>query len=126
MRLFAPASTTDARAAIDEGFTPTEMGEGDVAFVVFRSRRGGSPPDDAGLDLLADPAVDFALALDVPDDEAAKWEARYDPPLRDARLGDLPYREHFLPVEVADRYRESLVVFDAADGEEVRPDLVGR
>lgn len=69
---------------------------------------------------LADDPGDFTLSIEVPDEFALKREAIEDPPI------GWPFREFWLTVEEANSYRHTLRVFDSIDGEEIRPDLVGK
>jgi hypothetical protein len=63
--------------------------------------------------------ADFLLSIDVPDELALDKEAVYEP-----SGGD--FREFWLSPEEANRYRHTLKVHDFRDGEDVRPDLVGK
>lgn len=85
----------------------------------------GSESDDAdfaveisGGPVLFDNPGDFVLSIDVPDDLALGREVINE-------LG-WPFREFHLAPEEANEYRQTLKVYDSQDGEEVRPDLVGR
>jgi hypothetical protein len=69
---------------------------------------------------LADDIGDFTLEIEVPADFALEREVHEDPPL------GWPFREFWLTREEANRFLDTLKVYDSADGEEVRPDLVGK
>jgi hypothetical protein len=92
--------------------TETEIEPMDEGIAIAIAMSGGP--------MLADGGGDFLLAIDVPEDVALKYELNEDPP------SGWPFREFGLPPEVANEHRHTLCVFDSKDGEEVRPDLVGR
>jgi hypothetical protein len=139
MRLYMAASTEYAQHVIAKGFVgiPRRLVDGGVAeFCEFRD----SPPTGIDLSITAgvipgsedeptritggpvlvtDPG-DFILSIEVPNDLASQREVHEDPP------GPWPFREVWLAPEEANRYLDTLKVFDSNDGEEVRPDLVGR
>jgi hypothetical protein len=69
---------------------------------------------------LSDYLGDFVVSIEVPDDVALEHEAHEEPPM------GWPFREFWLSPDLANRYRDTLKVFDSNDGEEVRPDLVGK
>ncbi len=141
MKLYQAATTTDARHVIDHGFVGRSimLTSGEIAdFVQFRDL----PPagltssrtaeveatlhDDqidvriSGGEVLVDDLGDFVLCIDVPDDVARDFRVAEEPP------SGWPFQEYWLSPEWANAYRHTLVVFDSDDGEEVRPDLVGR
>ena len=62
--------------------------------------------------LLADDLGDFVMSIDVPGEMAAQFEVHEEPP------AGWPFREYWLPADIANAH--------LGDGEEVRPDLVGR
>jgi hypothetical protein len=62
----------------------------------------------------------FVLSIEVPDEFALQQEARFEPPVRWA------FREFWLQPEEANLYIDTLKIYDSDDGEEVRPDLVGK
>jgi hypothetical protein len=74
---------------------------------------GGGP-------VLADDPGDFVLSIEVPDDLSLEHEALYDEP------EGWPFREIWLPEDVANRYRDTLKVYDPIDEEEIPLDLVGK
>lgn len=89
--------------------------------------------------VLADDLGDFVLCIDVPDDVASPWVITEEPGriLKKDDAGEWvdageaeplswPFREYWLPDTLANEYRDTLKVFDSDDGEEVRPDLVGK
>ena len=152
MILYMACTTEDARQTIDGGFVGVERYLYDVddsgrmvqqdhptAFCEFRdiapsgwtvSRTTEIEAEQTGEDqirmtvsggpVLADFTGDFTLTIEVPDDEVFQYEAKEEDP------SGWPFREFYLPPEVANQYRHTLKVYDPEDGEEVRPDLVGR
>lgn len=143
MKLYQAATTKYARHVIDSGFPGREFelvhddrkptGEvveyvrfhdlplGGLAFsrTTERDYSGGDVGVDAIINarpLPADAPGYFILCIEIPAKEAADYE--------DAPAGS-PFREYWLPPEVANRYRDSLVIFDPDDGEEVQPDEIG-
>lgn len=74
---------------------------------------GGGP-------VLVDDVGDFVLTIEVPDDVALEHEVHEDPP------AGWPFREFWMPPDLANRYWNTLKVLDSETGEEVRPDLVGK
>jgi hypothetical protein len=145
MKLYGAASTQTARNIIDHGFpgrpqvlVDDDKPTGEIIHVVelrdmpprglILSRTtevtAESDGDDVTMSMtggpvLADDPGDFVIQIDVPNDVAAPFEARFDP----APTG-WPFREFWLSPEVANQYHDTLRVFDSDDGEEVRPDLV--
>ena len=72
---------------------------------------------------LADYMGDFVLEIEVPDEIAAPWEVKEEPPK------GWPFREYWLAEELANEYRHTLVVYRWAhdvDLEQVPPELVGK
>ena len=59
-------------------------------------------------------------SLEVPDEILAKRQLSGD-------IGDeFGFRQYWLSLEVANSFRDSLVIYDSETEEEVRPDLVGK
>jgi hypothetical protein len=98
-RGLTPSRTTEVTSEVDEDRIEVTMDGGPV---------------------LADDLGDFILSIQVPDDFALVREAHEDPP------SGWPFREFWLTSEEADLYRDTLKVYDSSDGEEIRPDLVGK
>ena len=134
MQLFRAVSTEYAKQVIEDGFVGTEVAWTDEAskptgevqsICEFRDM----PPTGltsslttevtveageedfqvtfAGGPVLADDLGDFVLSIEVPVHVATKYEVREDPPM------GMPFREFWLPEEVANEYRGSLRVFDS-------------
>jgi hypothetical protein len=83
--------------------TEAEIGDDSMAITI-----GGGP-------VLADDLGDFILSIDVPDEVALAHEAKEDPP------SGWPFREFWLPPEVANTYRHTLKAFDSNDGRRSAP-----
>jgi hypothetical protein len=155
MRLYIALPTAAARLFIDDGFVgrprvmydqhvtladieagakPTGVAEyvefrdmPPVGLTFSRTTEADVEPTDDGLEVtidggpvLADDPGDFILSIKVPDEVAREHEVTEDPP------AGWPFREFWLPPEVANAYHHTLKVFDSSDGDEVRADLVGR
>lgn len=70
--------------------------------------------------VLADGPGDFCLSIEVPDELLAQRRLEGD-------IGDeFGFKQYWLSPEEANRYRDTLKVYDSEDGEEVRLDLVGK
>lgn len=143
MLLYKAVDTKTAADVVANGFaaatTTYETHQGDtVTFVEFRdlsptgatltptaelgSASDGAEPMEtiSGVPVLGGDPGDFILAIDVPTDEASRYEAIPETP------EEGPLHEFYLDPELADRYRHTLMVFDSHDGDEVRLDLVGK
>jgi hypothetical protein len=64
---------------------------------------------------LEDDIGDLTLVIDMPGTDVQPFEARYDPPQ------GYPFREYWLPPELANRYRHTLRVFVPLTDEEIIP-----
>jgi len=129
MKLYMTVSAVQARQIIDDGFVgiPTQMTHEDgtervCEFVMMRDR----PPCgtvrwgvSGGTSVIDDPG-DFNLVIDVPDDMVMRVGITEDPPR------GWPFREYWLPAEVINAHRNTMVIVDTDGGEEVQPDFVGR
>jgi hypothetical protein len=75
---------------------------------------------------------DFVLSIDIPDEFAAshstEWTQVEQIPgtteLMESGYGWRASNEVWLSAEEANQYRQTITIYDSADGEEVRPDLV--
>lgn len=106
MRDIPPAGLTFSRTAEMEVAVDEVTGHIDA-------RIGGGP-------VLADDLGDFIVSIAMPADVAAQYRITYeDPP-------GWPFQEYWLDPDVTNAYRHTFVVFDSDDGEEVRPDLMGK
>jgi hypothetical protein len=148
MRLYQGCSATTAREVLDHGFVgelwmplkenqragivrdeagePVMKGEVPERWCVFRSgsfAAGTGQEDESPLAVI--PEGDLVLMIEVPEEFAKKYEVveRSD---TDEHEGTAPVdREFWLTEEIANRFRDTLKVYDR-DGAEVRPDLVGK
>jgi hypothetical protein len=151
MRLYKAAQTAAARRVIDHGFLgiprwvyaeddPDFNGLAEVVeYVEFRDMPPGgmtfsrttetavtdSDEDSIKVEVSGGPVLmdfvgDFVLCIEVPDELALQWEVKEDTP------AGWPFREFWLTPDQANQYRDTLVVFDSNDEEEVRLDLVGK
>jgi hypothetical protein len=74
---------------------------------------GGGP-------VLADEMGDLVLSILVPDTEIRQYEVHEDPPQ------GWPFREYWLPVDVANKYRDSLEVWVPESAEQIPVDLLSQ
>jgi hypothetical protein len=150
MRLYQGCSATTARHVLDHGFVgelwmplkedqrggiardqtgkPVTEGEASERWCVFRSgsfAAGSGQEGDAQLVVI--PEGDFVLMIEVPEEFAKKYEVVERPESAADEREETPSadREFWLPPEVANRFRDTMIVYDR-DGAEVRPDLVGK
>jgi hypothetical protein len=149
MRLYQGCSATTAREVLDHGFVgelwmplkeekdggivrdetgePVMKGEVPERWCVFRSGSfaAGTGQEDTS-PLVVIPEGDFVLMIEVPEDLAKKYEVVERSEGTDEHEGTSPVdREFWLTEKVANRFRDTMKVYDR-DGAEVRPDLVGR
>lgn len=140
MRLYAAAQAEAARAVVQHGFAAAgrprrvwdATGKSEVVeFVEFRdltptgftlSRTAelkaektneGIKMTISGGPVLADDLGDFIISIDVPDDLASEREVHEDPP------AGWPFREYWLGVDDADRFRDTLALHIPETEEEV-------
>jgi hypothetical protein len=111
----------------DETGQPLTKGGDPERWCVFRSGSfGANTGEDDGSPLAVIPEGDFVLMIEVPDEFAKKFEvverSQGGTEREDSSSTD---REFWLPEEVADRFRDTVKVYDR-DGAEVSPDLVGQ
>lgn len=81
---------------------------------------GGTELTIGGGLVLADDPGDFIMSIDVPEDVLRQHQLEGD-------IGEeFGFRQFWLTPDEANSYRGTLAVYDSHDGEEVRPDLVGK
>ena len=149
MRLYQGCAAKAAREALDQGFvgelwmplkedqkggiardeTGKPLIEGGVPgrWCVFRSGSfGASTGEEDESPLAVIPEGDFVLMIEVPEDVAKKYEVveRSQGSTDEREETSSTDREFWFPEEVADRFRDTIKVYDR-DGAEVSPDLVG-
>lgn len=150
MRLYQGCSATTAREVVDHGFVgelwmplkenqkggivrdetgePVMKGETPERWCVFRSGSfaAGTGQEDES-PLLVIPEGEFVLMIEVPEDFATRYEVvERSESSADEHDGTTPVdREFWLTEEVANRFRDTMKIYDR-DGAEVRPDLVGK
>jgi hypothetical protein len=149
MRLYQGCAAKAARDVLDRGFVgelwmplkedqkggiardetgkPLIKGGAPERWCVFRSGSfGASTGEEDESPLAVIPEGDFVLMIEVPEDFARKYEVveRSQGGMDEREDTSSTDREFWLPEEVADRFRDTIKVYDR-DGAEVSPDLVG-
>jgi hypothetical protein len=111
----------------DETGQPLTKGGDPERWCVFRSGSfGASTGEEDGSPLAVIPEGDFVLMIEVPDEIAKKFEVvERSQGGREREESSSTDREFWLPEKVADRFRDTVKVYDR-DGAEVSPDLVGQ
>jgi hypothetical protein len=150
MRLYQGCSATTARHVVDHGFLgelwmplkedqkggitrdqtgkPVIEGEVPERWCVFRSGSfGAGTGQEEESPLIVIPEGDFVLMIEVPEDVAKKYEVVERSEIGTDGHEEMPPvdREFWLTEEVANRFRDTMKVYDR-DGAEVPPDLVGK
>jgi hypothetical protein len=149
MRLYQGCSATTAREVLDHGFLgelwvplkenqkggivrdwtgePVMKGEVPERWCVFRSGSfAASTGQEDESPLVVIPEGDLVLMIEVPEAFAKKYEVvERSESGTDEHEGTTPDREFWLTEEIANRFRDTMKVYDR-EGAEVRPDLVGR
>jgi hypothetical protein len=133
MRLYMAVPIDYAREVIRDGFTPTGHYREGGGYVAFRDLASTGltrsitteshqveTPDGIGVQfsggpLLSDYIGDFTLTIDVPAEDVMAYEAHDDDPQ------GWPFREFWIPPELANRHRSTLRVVVPDTDEEITP-----
>jgi hypothetical protein len=150
MRLYQGCSATTAREVLDQGFVgelwmplkqdqkggivrdqtgkPVMKEEVPERWCVFRSGSfGAGTGQEEGSPLVVIPEGDFVVMIEIPEDVAQKYEVVERPESTAGEREETPQvdREFWLTEEVANRFRDTMKVYDR-DGAEVRPGLIDK